>query len=80
MHGEYTPLQGKNRPENFLFKLLTIFGSFLKKTVMREIFSPNYNILLEVFEELNNCRCIRDEHIKKVLHNAEIKDYFLVGS
>ncbi|CAM9221157.1 unnamed protein product [Bubo scandiacus] len=57
----------------FLFKFLTIFGSFLKKTVIREIFSPNYNILLEVFEELNNCRCTRDEHIKKLLQEMKLK-------
>ncbi|KAM9302491.1 LOW QUALITY PROTEIN: dynein axonemal heavy chain 11 [Morus bassanus] len=51
------------------------------KPVIMEIFSPNCNILLEMFyEELNNCRHIRDEHVKKVCQNAKIKDYVLVGS
>lgn len=45
-----------------------------------EVFSPNYNILLEMFDELDNCRCIRDEHIKKVCYDAKIKDYFPVSS
>jgi len=41
------------------------------------IFSPNYNNLLEMFdEELDNCRCIHHEHTKKVLHNAKIKRLF----
>ncbi|KAM7123899.1 LOW QUALITY PROTEIN: dynein axonemal heavy chain 11 [Ciconia maguari] len=62
-------------------ELLTIFGSFLKKPVIMDILSPDCKILLEMFyEELDNCRHICDEHIKKVCHNAKIKDYVLVGS
>lgn len=46
-----------------------------------EIFSPNYNILLEVFDqELGNCRLLHDERTRKVCHNVQIDYYVLVGS
>ncbi|KAH0627401.1 hypothetical protein JD844_003041 [Phrynosoma platyrhinos] len=49
------------------FKLLVILGYFLEKPVIADIFSPNYNILLQMFdEELNNCKFLYDEHIKQV--------------
>ncbi|KAM6210848.1 LOW QUALITY PROTEIN: dynein axonemal heavy chain 11 [Sarcoramphus papa] len=64
LHPEHNELNLKCRrfksddwENHFMPSLLTIFGSFLKKPVIIEIFSPNYNILLEIFdEELDNCR------------------------
>ncbi|KAM6142342.1 LOW QUALITY PROTEIN: dynein axonemal heavy chain 11 [Phoenicopterus ruber ruber] len=53
-------------PSDYNNMLLTISGSFLKKPVIMEIFNPNCNILLEMFyQELGNCKHIRDECIKK---------------
>ncbi|EMP26627.1 Dynein heavy chain 11, axonemal [Chelonia mydas] len=55
------------------FKLLAIFGYFLEKPVIMEIFSPNYNILLQMFdEELSNCRHLYEEHIRQVEEGNEI--------
>uniref|UniRef100_A0A8C8VJF2 Dynein axonemal heavy chain 11 n=1 Tax=Pelusios castaneus TaxID=367368 RepID=A0A8C8VJF2_9SAUR len=49
------------------FKLLAIYGYFLEKPVIMETFSPNYTILLQMFnEELDNCKHLYDEHIKQV--------------
>ncbi|ETE64168.1 Dynein heavy chain 11, axonemal, partial [Ophiophagus hannah] len=48
------------------FKLITILGSFLEKPIIIEMFSANYKILLQMFdEELRNCKCLYDEHIKQ---------------
>ncbi|XP_039379207.1 dynein heavy chain 11, axonemal isoform X1 [Mauremys reevesii] len=55
------------------FKLLAIFGYFLEKPVIMEIFSPNYNVLLQMFdEELDNCKHLYDEHIRQVEKGNEI--------
>nr|XP_056713421.1 dynein axonemal heavy chain 11 [Euleptes europaea] len=55
------------------FKLLAIFGYFLEKPVIADIFSPNYKILLQMFdEELCNCKHLYDEHIKQVEEGSEI--------
>uniref|UniRef100_A0A8C4YFM3 Dynein axonemal heavy chain 11 n=1 Tax=Gopherus evgoodei TaxID=1825980 RepID=A0A8C4YFM3_9SAUR len=55
------------------FKLLAIFGYFLEKPVIMEIFSPNYIILLQMFdEELDNCKHLYDEHIRQVEKGNEI--------
>uniref|UniRef100_A0A8C3PC88 Dynein axonemal heavy chain 11 n=1 Tax=Chrysemys picta bellii TaxID=8478 RepID=A0A8C3PC88_CHRPI len=55
------------------FKLLAIFGYFLEKPVIMEIFSPNYNILLQMFdEELDNCKHLYDEHIRQMEEGNEI--------
>ncbi|XP_029423391.1 dynein heavy chain 11, axonemal [Nannospalax galili] len=51
------------------FKLLTIFGNFLEKPVVMEIFSPHYSTLLNMFNaELDMCKQLYDEHTKQVEH------------
>ncbi|KAM6104169.1 LOW QUALITY PROTEIN: dynein axonemal heavy chain 11 [Theristicus caerulescens] len=66
-----------------MFKLLTIFGSFLKKKqpVIVKIFSPNCNILLEMlYEELSDCRHIHDDYIKKLMPLfREVKYLFMLN-
>ncbi|XP_074840744.1 dynein axonemal heavy chain 11 isoform X2 [Carettochelys insculpta] len=55
------------------FKLLAIFGYFLEKPVIKEIFSPNYSILLQMFdEELDNCKYLYDEHIRQLEEGNEV--------
>uniref|UniRef100_A0A7M4FBW4 Dynein axonemal heavy chain 11 n=1 Tax=Crocodylus porosus TaxID=8502 RepID=A0A7M4FBW4_CROPO len=55
------------------FKLLAIFGHFLEKPIIMEIFNPNYNILLQMFdEELDNCKRLYDGHVKQVEEGNEI--------
>ncbi|KAM8981229.1 dynein axonemal heavy chain 11 isoform 1-T1 [Sarcophilus harrisii] len=49
------------------FKLLFIFGNFLMKPVVMEIFNPYYKKLLEMFhEELDQCKHLYSEHVKQV--------------
>ncbi|KAM6281322.1 LOW QUALITY PROTEIN: dynein axonemal heavy chain 11 [Porphyrio hochstetteri] len=49
-------------------------GTEPKQPVIMEIFSPNDNILLEMFyEELDNCRHIHNKHIKKKLPVSALK-------
>ncbi|KAH0513439.1 Dynein heavy chain 11, axonemal [Microtus ochrogaster] len=46
------------------FKLLTIFGNFLEKPVVMEIFSPHYSTLLNMFNaELDMCKHLYDDHV-----------------
>ncbi|XP_035988269.1 dynein heavy chain 11, axonemal-like, partial [Fundulus heteroclitus] len=48
---------------NSAFKLLKIFGSLLERRRIRELFSPNYNILLAMFnQEIDHCQVILDQH------------------
>ncbi|KAJ6666585.1 hypothetical protein lerEdw1_020308 [Lerista edwardsae] len=55
------------------FKLLAMLGYFLEKPVIADIFSPNYNILLQMFdEELDNCKHLYDVHIKQVEEGNEM--------
>ncbi|KAG8139083.1 hypothetical protein E2320_001864 [Naja naja] len=55
------------------FKLITILGSFLEKPIIIEMFSANYKILLQMFdEELRNCKYLYDEHIKQEEEGNEI--------
>ncbi|XP_034084207.1 dynein heavy chain 11, axonemal [Gymnodraco acuticeps] len=50
------------------FKLLTIVGPFLERRQIRQIFSPNYLILQQLFrEELERCKC----HFKSKLNKME---------
>uniref|UniRef100_A0A4X2M213 AAA+ ATPase domain-containing protein n=1 Tax=Vombatus ursinus TaxID=29139 RepID=A0A4X2M213_VOMUR len=49
------------------FKLLFIFGNFLVKPVVMDIFSPYYKKLLQMFhEELDQCKHLYSEHLKQV--------------
>uniref|UniRef100_A0A8C5KUF0 Dynein axonemal heavy chain 11 n=1 Tax=Jaculus jaculus TaxID=51337 RepID=A0A8C5KUF0_JACJA len=49
------------------FKLLTIFGNFLEKPVVMEIFSPHYSTLLNMLNtELDTCKHLYDEHMKQI--------------
>lgn len=49
------------------FKLLTIFGNFLEKPVIMEIFSPHYSTLVHMFEaELEMCKQLYNEHLKQI--------------
>ncbi|XP_075778341.1 dynein axonemal heavy chain 11 isoform X3 [Pelodiscus sinensis] len=60
-------------PSDFHNMLLAIFGYFLEKPVIMEIFSPNYIILLQMLdEELDNCKHLYDEHIRQVEEGKEI--------
>ncbi|XP_019507533.1 PREDICTED: dynein heavy chain 11, axonemal [Hipposideros armiger] len=49
------------------FKLLTVFGNFLEKPVVMEIFSPHYSTLVHMFNaELNMCKQLYNEHVKQI--------------
>ncbi|KAG8514707.1 Dynein heavy chain 11, axonemal, partial [Galemys pyrenaicus] len=49
------------------FKLLTIFGNFLEKPVVMEIFSPHYSTLVHMFNaELDMCKQLYNEHMKQM--------------
>ncbi|XP_062957128.1 dynein axonemal heavy chain 11 [Cynocephalus volans] len=51
------------------FKLLTIFGNFLEKPVVMEIFSPHYSTLVHMFNtELDMCKQLYNEHMKQIEH------------
>ncbi|KAG7469713.1 hypothetical protein MATL_G00131750 [Megalops atlanticus] len=46
-------------------KLLAVFGHFLERPVIKEIFSPNFLILLQLFsEELERCKHLYDSHLQ----------------
>ncbi|EHB17858.1 Dynein heavy chain 11, axonemal [Heterocephalus glaber] len=52
-----------------VFKLLTIFGNFLEKPVVMEIFSPHYSTLVNMLNtELDVCKQLYNEHIKQIEH------------
>ncbi|XP_032944295.1 dynein axonemal heavy chain 11 isoform X2 [Rhinolophus ferrumequinum] len=49
------------------FKLLTVFGNFLEKPVVMEIFSPHYSTLVHMFNaELDMCKQLYNEHVKQI--------------
>ncbi|XP_039718441.1 dynein axonemal heavy chain 11 isoform X2 [Pteropus medius] len=49
------------------FKLLTVFGNFLEKPVVMEIFSPHYSTLVYMFNaELDVCKQLYNEHVKQI--------------
>ncbi|KAG5856708.1 hypothetical protein ANANG_G00010770 [Anguilla anguilla] len=49
------------------FKLLAVCGHFLERPVIKEIFSPNFLILLQLFDqELGRCKHLYDSHIQQV--------------
>ncbi|XP_060488660.2 dynein axonemal heavy chain 11 [Panthera onca] len=49
------------------FKLLTVFGNFLEKPVVMEIFSPHYSTLVLMFDaELDMCKQLYNEHVKQI--------------
>ncbi|XP_049749389.1 dynein axonemal heavy chain 11 isoform X2 [Elephas maximus indicus] len=51
------------------FKLLTVFGNFLEKPVVMEIFSPHYSTLVRMFNaELDMCKHLYDAHTKQIEH------------
>ncbi|MEJ1283888.1 hypothetical protein NN561_014866 [Cricetulus griseus] len=66
------------RFNNFLarlikIELLTIFGNFLEKPVVMEIFSPHYSTLLNMFNtELDVCKQLYDDHMKQHIGNLEL--------
>ncbi|XP_030057583.1 dynein axonemal heavy chain 11 [Microcaecilia unicolor] len=56
-----------------VFKLLAMSGYFLERSVVMDSFSPNYIILLQMFdEELDKCKQLYDEHLKMVKTGSEI--------
>uniref|UniRef100_G1PM87 AAA+ ATPase domain-containing protein n=1 Tax=Myotis lucifugus TaxID=59463 RepID=G1PM87_MYOLU len=56
------------------FKLLTIFGNFLEKPVVMEIFSPHYSSLVHMFNaELDMCKQLYNEHVKQQNNNLQIE-------
>ncbi|XP_033960741.1 dynein axonemal heavy chain 11 [Pseudochaenichthys georgianus] len=45
------------------FKLLKIFSTLLERPMIHQLFSPNYNVLLDMFhQEVDYCQCILDKH------------------
>nr|XP_006007896.1 PREDICTED: dynein heavy chain 11, axonemal [Latimeria chalumnae] len=49
------------------FKLVAILGCFLERPIIMELFSPNYAILLQMFDqELNRCKQLYDLHKEQV--------------
>ncbi|KAB0340770.1 hypothetical protein FD754_022843, partial [Muntiacus muntjak] len=49
------------------FKLLTVFGNFLEKPVVMEIFSPHYSTLVHMFSaELDMCKQLYNEHMRQI--------------
>ncbi|MEQ2214777.1 hypothetical protein XENOCAPTIV_019703 [Xenoophorus captivus] len=49
--------------EDICVKLLKIFGSLLERPRIQELFSPNYNVLLAMFnQEIDHCQVILDQH------------------
>ncbi|KAJ8288109.1 hypothetical protein COCON_G00007680 [Conger conger] len=49
------------------FKLLAVCGRFLERPVIKEIFSPNFLILLQLFDqELGRCKHLYDSHTQQV--------------
>ncbi|KAJ8415860.1 hypothetical protein AAFF_G00404170 [Aldrovandia affinis] len=49
------------------FKLLAVYGHFMERPVIKEIFSPNFLILLQLFDqELERCKQLYDSHIHQV--------------
>uniref|UniRef100_A0A8P0S8H0 Dynein axonemal heavy chain 11 n=1 Tax=Canis lupus familiaris TaxID=9615 RepID=A0A8P0S8H0_CANLF len=49
------------------FKLLTVFGNFLEKPVVMEIFSPHYSTLVHMFNaELDTCKQLYNDHVKQI--------------
>ncbi|XP_064146127.1 dynein axonemal heavy chain 11 isoform X3 [Loxodonta africana] len=51
------------------FKLLTVFGNFLEKPVVMEIFSPHYSTLVRMFNaELDMCKHLYNAHTKQIEH------------
>ncbi|XP_074223450.1 dynein axonemal heavy chain 11 isoform X1 [Camelus bactrianus] len=49
------------------FKLLTVFGNFLEKPVVMEIFSPHYSTLVHMLNaELDVCKQLYNEHMKQI--------------
>ncbi|XP_041102237.1 dynein heavy chain 11, axonemal-like [Polyodon spathula] len=47
------------------FKLVAVFGCFLERPVVKEIFSPNYGVLVQMFNlELDRCKQLYDTHIQ----------------
>uniref|UniRef100_A0A2K6TF76 Dynein axonemal heavy chain 11 n=1 Tax=Saimiri boliviensis boliviensis TaxID=39432 RepID=A0A2K6TF76_SAIBB len=51
------------------FKLLTVFGNFLEKPVVMEIFSLHYGTLVHMFNtELDVCKQLYNEHMKQIEH------------
>ncbi|XP_053294795.1 dynein axonemal heavy chain 11 [Pleuronectes platessa] len=45
------------------FKLLKIFGTLLERPGIHQLFSPNYNMLLTMFnQEIDQCQFILDQH------------------
>ncbi|XP_078394996.1 dynein axonemal heavy chain 11-like [Cetorhinus maximus] len=55
------------------FKLLAVFGVFLERSTIKEIFSPKYFTLLEMFDqELDRCKCLYDKHLEQKEKGAEL--------
>ncbi|XP_031759446.1 dynein heavy chain 11, axonemal [Xenopus tropicalis] len=53
------------------FKLLAICGLFLERSVILDIFSPNYFTLLQMYDkELDRCKLLYDAHVKQLENYA----------
>nr|XP_054595116.1 dynein axonemal heavy chain 11 [Nothobranchius furzeri] len=48
---------------NSAFKLLKIFGTLLERPTIQQLFLPNYNVLLNMFnQEIDRCQVMLDQH------------------
>ncbi|XP_053409478.1 dynein axonemal heavy chain 11 [Nycticebus coucang] len=55
------------------FKLLTIFGNFLEKPVVMEIFSPHYSALVHMLNtELDTCKQLYNAHMDQIEHRCVV--------
>nr|XP_051708760.1 dynein axonemal heavy chain 11 isoform X1 [Oryctolagus cuniculus] len=53
------------------FKLLTVFGNFLEKPVVMEIFSPHYSTLVHLCNtELDVCKQLYNKHLREIEHGC----------
>lgn len=47
----------------FPIQLLKIFGSLLERPRIHQLFSPNYSVLLVMFnQEIDHCQFLLDQH------------------
>ncbi|KAG9277586.1 dynein heavy chain 11, axonemal-like [Astyanax mexicanus] len=55
------------------FKLLQIFGTLLERPRVHQLFSPNYTVLLTMFqEEVNICQKILDTHRERLRNGCPV--------
>lgn len=57
----------------FSNKLLKIFGTLLERPRIHQLFSPNYNVLLVMFnQDLDHCQFLLDQYRERVRKGVNI--------